>query len=83
MAPEDVENEQDESEDKEKTSPKQDSVPKRPGEEQDGSDEEEEEDEEPRLKYASLTRNLQSLYRNGDATSSFIVSGDKMVRIPV
>ena len=40
-----------------------------------GSDEEE---EEPRLKYANLTRNVSPLYRNGDATSAFVVSGDKM-----
>ena len=42
-------------------------------------EEEEEEEEEPRLKYASLTKNLKSVYRNGDATSSFLVAGDKMV----
>lgn len=39
----------------------------------------EEEEEEPRLKYAPLTRNLTSLYRNGDASSAFLVAGDKMV----
>lgn len=43
------------------------------------TEEEEEEDEEPRLKYASLTRHLKPVYRNGDATSAFIVGGDKMV----
>ncbi|OJD11872.1 hypothetical protein AJ78_07441 [Emergomyces pasteurianus Ep9510] len=44
------------------------------------SDEDEDEDEEePRLKYASLTKNISSVYRNGDATSSFMVAGDKMV----
>jgi hypothetical protein len=42
-------------------------------------DEEEEEEEEPRLKYAPLTKNLTSLYRNGDASSAFLVAGDKMV----
>lgn len=41
---------------------------------------EEEEDEEPRLKYASLTKHLKSVYRNGDVTSAFLVAGDKMVR---
>ena len=41
--------------------------------------EEDEEDEEPRLKYANLTRNLNGLYRNGDAASSFFVAGDKLV----
>src|SRR4051812_36395861 len=49
----------------------------------DGRDgEEEEEEEEPRLKYASLTKNLTSLYRNGDASSAFLVAGDKMVGSP-
>lgn len=46
----------------------------------DGEEEDEEEEEgEPKLKYAPLTKNLSSLYRNGDATSSFLVGGDKMV----
>ena len=43
-------------------------------------EEEDEEDEEPRLKYASLTKSLGAVYRNGDATSAFLVAGDKMVR---
>lgn len=43
------------------------------------TEEEEEEEEEPRLKYAPLTKNLTSLYRNGDASSAFFVAGDKMV----
>jgi hypothetical protein len=47
-------------------------------------DDEEEEDsdedtEEPRLKYAYLTKHLGSVYRSGDATSTFLVAGDKMV----
>ncbi|KIW88981.1 uncharacterized protein Z519_10465 [Cladophialophora bantiana CBS 173.52] len=42
-------------------------------------DEDEEEEEEPRLKYATLTRNVSSIYRNGDATSTFHVAGDKMI----
>ena len=54
-------------------------------EEEDDSDDEDdddddEEDEEPRLKYARLTQSLSGVYRNGDATSSFLVGGDKMVR---
>lgn len=44
--------------------------------------EEEEEDEEPQLKYASLTKHLKPVYRNGDATSAFVVGGDKMVGRP-
>ena len=49
------------------------------GEEDIASEEDEEEDEEPRLKYASLTKHLKPVYRNGDATSAFLVAGDKMV----
>lgn len=45
----------------------------------DEDESEDEEEEEPRLKYAPLTRNLSSLYRNGDASSAFVVGGDKMV----
>lgn len=52
----------------------------RPNEEDDeASEEEEDEDEEPRLKYASLTKHLKPVYRNGDATSASLVAGDKMV----
>ncbi|KAJ6105815.1 hypothetical protein N7512_009332 [Penicillium capsulatum] len=43
------------------------------------SGEEDEEDDEPRLKYAYLTKHLGSVYRNGDATSTFLVAGDKMI----
>ena len=42
-------------------------------------DGEEEEEEEPRLDYASMTKKLAPVYRNGDATSTFLVAGDKMV----
>ena len=48
--------------------------------EADEDEDEDEEEDEPRLKYTSLTKNLRLLYRNGDATSSFLVAGDKMVR---
>lgn len=49
--------------------------------EQDSDDDEEEEDadEEPKLKYSRLTSSLLPVYRNGDATSTFMVAGDKMV----
>jgi vacuolar protein sorting-associated protein 41 len=46
---------------------------------EDDDDEEVEDDEEPRLKYVRLTGSLGSVYRNGDATSSILVAGDKMV----
>lgn len=42
-------------------------------------EEDDEEDDEPKLKYARLTSSLGPVYRNGDATSSFMVAGDKMV----
>ncbi|PVI03285.1 hypothetical protein DM02DRAFT_521079 [Periconia macrospinosa] len=42
-------------------------------------DEEESEDEEPKLKYMRLTPSLGPVYRNGDATSTFVVAGDKMI----
>jgi hypothetical protein len=54
-------------------------------EDEDDDDDEEEEDddddadEEPKLKYSRLTSSLGPVYRNGDATSSFLVAGDKMV----
>lgn len=49
------------------------------GSEQDEEDSDDDEDEEPRLKYARLTQHLGPVYRNGDATSAFLVAGDKMV----
>lgn len=61
----------------------QDSDEEEEDEDEDGEDEddeEEEEDEEPRLKYARLTQNLAGVYKNADATSAFLVAGDKMVR---
>ena len=48
--------------------------------EEDDDEEEDEEEEEPELKYERLTQHLGAVYRNGDATSSFLVAGDKMVR---
>lgn len=53
-------------------------------EEEDNDEGEEEdddvEDEEPRLKYAPITSVLSPLYRNKDATSTFMTAGNKMVR---
>ncbi|EEH44696.2 uncharacterized protein PADG_00985 [Paracoccidioides brasiliensis Pb18] len=48
-------------------------------EEDEENEDEDEEDEEPRLKYASLTKSIGSVYRNGDATSTFLATGDKMI----
>ena len=51
---------------------------------QDDNEEEEEEgytdDEEPRFKYANLTKKLGPVFRKGDAASSVLTAGDKMVR---
>jgi len=38
--------------------------------------------DEPKLKYSRLTGALGPVYRNGDATSAFVVAGDKMVGCP-
>lgn len=46
--------------------------------EEDDEDEDDEEDE-PKLKYARMTSHLLPVYRNGDATSAFLMAGDKMV----
>lgn len=51
------------------------------GEDEEEEEETDEEDEEPRLKYSYLTKHLGSVYRNGDATSTFLVAGDKMVGV--
>ncbi|KEF62546.1 uncharacterized protein A1O9_00519 [Exophiala aquamarina CBS 119918] len=50
-------------------------------EDEDEVEDGEDEEEEPKLKYANLTRNLSPLYRNGDATSAFLVAGDKMASL--
>lgn len=47
-----------------------------------GGSEDDDDDEEPQLKYAYLTKHLGSVYRNGDATSVFHSTGDKMVCYP-
>lgn len=50
------------------------------GEEEDDEEEDDDDDDdEPRLKYARLTQHLGGVYRNADATSSFLVAGDKMI----
>jgi vacuolar protein sorting-associated protein 41 len=49
------------------------------GRDSDAEEEEEEEDDEPKLKYARMTGYLGPVYRSGDATSAFLVAGDKMV----
>lgn len=46
---------------------------------EDDEDDEEEEETEPKLKYSRLTGSLGPAYRNGDATSSSLVAGDKLI----
>jgi hypothetical protein len=50
--------------------------------EEDEDEDEDEDDEEPRLKYVYLTKCVPSLYRAGDATSTVLVGGDRMVYYP-
>jgi len=45
----------------------------------DDDEQDDDADEEPKLKYSRLTSTLGPVYRNGDATSTFVVAGDKMV----
>ncbi|KFA62023.1 hypothetical protein S40285_02146, partial [Stachybotrys chlorohalonatus IBT 40285] len=46
---------------------------------EDDDDDDDDDDDEPRLKYTRLTQHLGSVYRNGDATSTFFVASDKMI----
>lgn len=79
MALEADEADQDESIDEEESTDVRNGKPNAENGEEGEASEEEEEDEEPRLKYASLTKHLNPVYRHGDATSAFLVAGDKMV----
>ncbi|KAK4141019.1 uncharacterized protein C8A04DRAFT_14425 [Dichotomopilus funicola] len=71
--------EDDEEDDDEDDGDDDDAEDEDAGDNDEEDDDEEEEDDEPKLKYARLTPHLGPLYRNGDATSSFLVAGDKMV----
>jgi vacuolar protein sorting-associated protein 41 len=59
------------------TTVEEETVDESDAEEEDDDDDGEE--DEPKLKYARLTGHLLPVYRNGDATSAFLVAGDKMV----
>jgi hypothetical protein len=54
-------------------------IVKEEDEEDSDDDDEDDTEEEPKLKYTRLTSSLGPVYRNGDATSAFMVAGDKMV----
>ncbi|KAK6582499.1 hypothetical protein PZA11_004907 [Diplocarpon coronariae] len=66
--------EEEESRDKGETSDEEGTA----DESDEDSGDEDDDEEEPKLKYARLTSHLAPVYRNGDATSSFMVAGDKM-----
>ena len=83
MASEAEEADQDESIDEEESALISNGQPNAENREEEEASEEEEEDEEPRLKYAPLTKHLVPVYRHGDATSAFLVAGDKMVSRPL
>lgn len=59
--------------------PEQKAEEEEDADEDEDDEQDEDEEDEPRLKYTSLTKNLRPLYRNGDATSAFLVAGDKMI----
>ena len=80
MAPAIEDTEQDDEVDSKAAKPPENGRPEQESDEEDDGDEEEEE-EEPRLEYASMTKKLTAVYRYGDATSTFLVAGDKMVRL--
>jgi hypothetical protein len=46
---------------------------------EDDEEDDDDEEDEPKLKYARMTGQLGAVYRNGDATSAFLVAGNKMV----
>lgn len=82
MAAEDDEADKEDGAEKKGLSSTRNTKPTKPStEDEEASEDDEDEDEEPRLKYASLTKHLKPVYRNGDATSAFLVAGDKMVRV--
>jgi hypothetical protein len=74
VAPESVSQDDDTTKDDESDSASDDT-------EEEEDEEDDDEDDEPKLKYARLTGSLVPVYRNGDATSAFLVAGDKMVSL--
>lgn len=75
--------EEDDEEDDDEDDEEDDDDEEEDDDDEEDDEEDEDDDEEPRLKYARLTQHLGPIYRNGDATSAFLVAGDKMVRLPV
>ncbi|KAL2753221.1 hypothetical protein ACRALDRAFT_1065437 [Sodiomyces alcalophilus JCM 7366] len=71
--------EEEEDEDEEEESEDAEDEEEDDDEDEEDEEDDDEEDEEPRLKYARLTQHLGGVYRNGDATSAFLVAGDKMI----
>lgn len=77
--PEDGERGEEEEEDEDEDEDEQDEEEDDEDEDDEDEDDDEEEEEEPKLKYARLTQHLSPIYRGGDATSSLLVAGDKMI----
>jgi len=78
-APKDVKSSEEEEDDDDDENEEDDEDEDDEDEEEDDDDDGDDEDDEPTLKYARLTPHLSAVYRNGDATSSFLVAGDKMI----
>ena len=72
---------QPEGDGEDKTVEDEQSVDESDVEEEDEDEDDEGDEDEPKLKYARLTSHLLPVYRNGDATSAFLVAGDKMVSL--
>ncbi|KAI0846303.1 hypothetical protein F5Y00DRAFT_244173 [Daldinia vernicosa] len=72
-------NEDDEEEEEEEEDDVDDDDDDEDEDEDEDEEEDEDEDEEPRLKSVCLTEHMGAVYKNGDATSTFLVAGDKMI----
>ncbi|PHH50384.1 Vacuolar protein sorting-associated protein 41 -like protein [Ceratocystis fimbriata CBS 114723] len=76
--PDDDDNDNDNEDDEDEDDNSDEQSTEEESEDEDESEDSDEE-EEPQLKTARLTTNLGPIYRNGDATSAFLVGGDKMI----
>ncbi|KAL4810552.1 hypothetical protein BDV18DRAFT_156907 [Aspergillus unguis] len=70
---------EDDDDDEDQDREDEDSATERGSDHEEEEEEEDEEEDEPHLKYSYLTKQLGAVYRNGDATSTFLAAGDKMV----
>ncbi|KAI1499059.1 hypothetical protein F5X99DRAFT_391133 [Biscogniauxia marginata] len=79
VEPDDNDEDEEENEDEDEGDGEDDGDDQDEGVDEEEEEEEEDEEDEPKLKYARLTPHLNAVYRNGDATSAFLVAGDKMI----